>query len=311
MKKDSHLLLVRGLKRVLPICCMTMILNTSCQNEDNVLPEEGIAKLKIVTEVVESTSRNAIMGNSLPDGTSIGVVMVDDDDEDYQGLGYNNVRYTAVTVDGSQKWEATNGVTLSGENATLYAYHPWKDNVDIEKISVDLAGSQDDWMYATKVTGLSNTNSTALIEMHHALSNMRITLVKGDFVGTGNVSKITLTSQGIASQATLNGKTGELSGIQQQGAALDCSVKGTISDEPLELNVLFVPTETEDTPIKVDITVDNKVYTITSPEVTTEAGTSINFTLIQNSVMLVMDGVTVTPWSPVPNQSLDADKKKG
>lgn len=311
MKKDSHLLLVRGLKRVLPICCMTMILNTSCQNEDNVLHEEGIAKLKIVTEVAESTSRNAIMGNSLPDGTSIGVVMVDDDDEDYQGLGYNNVRYTAVTVDGSQKWDATNGVTLSGENATLYAYHPWKDNVDIEKISVDLAGSQDDWMYATKVTGLSNTNSTALIEMHHALSNMRITLVKGDFVGTGNVSKITLTSQGIASQATLNGKTGELSGIQQQGAALDCSVKGTISDEPLELNVLFVPTETEDTPIKVDITVDNKVYTITSPEVTTEAGTSINFTLIQNSVMLVMDGVTVTPWSQVPNQSLDADKKKG
>lgn len=310
MKKNSCSPMARDLRRYLPLCFLVMVLHGSCQKEETVLPDNGTAELEILTRLVENTSRNAIMGNSLPDGTSIGVVMVDEDEEDYQGLGYNNVRYTANSEDGSQKWNATNGVTLSGESATLYAYHPWKDNVDIEKITVDLSESQDDWMYATPVTGLSNTNSTALIEMKHALANMRISLVKGDFAGNGKVSKISLTSQGIASQATLNGKTGELSAIQQQGTTLDCGVNATISDEPVELNVLFVPTETEDTPIKVDITVDDKVYTITSPEVTTEAGTSINFTLIQNSVMLVMDKVTVTPWTEALNETLEVDKKK-
>ena len=294
-----------------PVYFLCLFLQVSCMNEETVLPEAPTARLEISAKVTSTVSRNAVKGTSLPDGSQIGVMVVDDGDSDYQDKSYDNVCYTASRINGTQKWSTTTDVSLSGEAATLYAYHPWKEGLDIENIPVNLAATQEDWMYATPVKGLDNSNYQAQIQLNHALANMNISLVKGNFKGAGKVSKVKLESEGIASAATLNAKTGELTAIQHQGEVLEVTCDGTLGNEPLEMDILFIPTEEENTPIKVDVTIDNKDYTVTSGPVTSQAGTSVNFTLIHNSVELVLTGVSVTPWTDVSkNDDLELHKPK-
>lgn len=299
------------IKKVLPMGLLLMTLHTSCQNEEMTPEKPQEAKLEIVTRIRNAVTRNVITGNTLPNGSSIGVMVVDATGTSYQDQVYNNVCYTAQAGSEGQEWVAQDGISLSGETAKLYAYHPWKPDTDIESIPVDLSTAQDDWMYATPVEGLNNTNHTAQIELKHALSNMRITLVKGNYVGTGKVSKVALVSEGMAVKAMLNAKTGALTGVQQQGESIVSNMNEQIGDEPLTIDLLFVPTTETDTPVKVDVTVDNTVYTVTSEPVTTQPGTQLNFSLIQNSTMLALGQVSVTPWTEIPKQEdMELEKVK-
>ena len=296
----------------LTLLCFLFLTVTGCQDTEDSPVDDRTEKLIISTSVGNMSSRGAIKTNNLADGKQIGVTVVDAGDEVYQKKDFNNVCYTAQTVNGTQQWLPEEGkdIMLGGVEGTLYAYYPWKEGLDIENIGIDLTeGKQVDWLYATKIEKLSNTNNKVQIKMNHALANMNISLVKGQYIGKGKVSKITFTSDAIASGATMNAKTGQLDDFQDAGVTFEYEVDAQLNDEPVQINVLFVPTEAHE-PITVKITVDNKTYTVESEPVNTQSGASYNYTLIQHAEKLEMTNLTVTPWNDKPQGTLEVDKKK-
>ena len=315
MTTENRTLAYRRFARTLKtvsLACVAACSMVSCYNETIPPQSEFDTPLLISAGVGQLPSRNAVTGNVLGSGSSIGVTVVDKSGTDYQEQGYHNVCYTASTgSDGSQQWTSTDPIMLSGESGTLYAYYPYRANTDIENINIDLAGDGvEDWMYATEVTELSSDNSHAQIKLNHALAKLKISLVKGNFVGEGKVSTIALTSTTAATGATLNARTGQLSNIKSAGTKLVYPVNQNLSDVPVEVDMLFVPTQQEAN-IKIDVTVDNKHYTATSTtSVTTTSGQSYSYTLVQNNVKLEISRVTVTPWHDNPQGTLETDKVK-
>lgn len=302
---------MRLLRRMM-LACTSALTIISCQNESVPSPDIFDTPLVISANVGGYPGRSVVTGNTLANGASIGVTVVDAGDSDYQKQNYNNVCYTAsVGTGGSQQWSTTTPIMLSGEAGTLYAYYPYKPDIDIENIGINLMDNEVvDWMYATKISNLSNDNSHAQIKLNHALAKLKVSLVKGNFVGTGKVTNISLTSGSAAMGATLNAKTGKLSNLTSTGTKLNYSINETLGDEPVELNLLFVPTNQTAT-VKIDVVVDNRHYTATADgTITSESGQSYNYTLIQNSTKVEISQVTVMPWTDNPQGTLESEKVK-
>ena len=309
-KDISFLLRARWTKmlRLVPVCVFSVCVFTACQDTEDTPVDDRTEPLSFSTCIGKKDSRSVVTGNNLGDGMKIGVTVVDAGDETYEDIDYNNVCYTASTVDGKQVWTGDKDIMLSGVEGTLYAYYPFDKNIDMQNISIDLLkDGQVDWLYAKKVEGLSNDNHVTRVTLQHALANMNISLVKGDFMGEGKISKVALTSGAVALAATLNARTGELTNLQMVGQTLEYAVNEKLADEPVSINILFVPTETENT-VTVEVTVDNRTYEIESPTVKTEQGTSYNYTLVQHSRLLEFGSITVTPWAEKPQGTMDVDK---
>ena len=271
---------------------------TSCTNEsENITSKEKQLQLNVAISRPES--RAVVTGNNLIDGSSIGVTVVDATGTAYQSQDYNNVCYTGNTVDGTQKWTPDRTVTLSGEPATLYAYYPWTEGVDVEAVPVDMTtADQNDWMYATPVTGLSDANAGATVSLHHALANIRLTLYKENYSGAGVVSSYSFQSDAFATGGTLNAKTGTFDALTGEGAALTRTVDYTLTDKAsaTAFDCMVVPTGASDD-IDVSVTVDGHTYTSTVAAISLTREVAYNLTLKLSSTGLSVTSVSLVDWN--------------
>ena len=95
-----------------------------------------------------------------------------------------NLKYT---YDGS-KWIAAEQYEVQKEQ-TVYAYHPYTENVDRPYVPVDLT-RQEDVMYGQCI--VTPDFPTAKPEMKHALSLIRVKLLRDEYMGTGLVTDVTV-----------------------------------------------------------------------------------------------------------------------
>lgn len=95
-----------------------------------------------------------------------------------------NLKYT---YDGS-KWIAVEQYEVQKEQ-TVYAYHPYTENVDMPYVPVDLT-RQEDVMYGQCI--VTPDFPTAKPEMKHALSLIRVKLLRDEYMGTGLVTDVTV-----------------------------------------------------------------------------------------------------------------------
>lgn len=95
-----------------------------------------------------------------------------------------NLKYT---YDGS-KWIAAEQYEVQKEQ-TVYAYHPYTENVDMPYVPVDLT-RQEDVMYGQCI--VTPDFPTAKPEMKHALSLIRVKLLRDEYMGTGLVTDVTV-----------------------------------------------------------------------------------------------------------------------
>ncbi|MBQ8189270.1 MAG: fimbrillin family protein, partial [Lachnospiraceae bacterium] len=191
---------------------------------------------------------------------------------------------------------------------TLYAYYPHDGNVDISAIPVDMtAADQTDWLYATPVTDVNEDKASVAVTLNHALANINVSLVKGSYVGTGNVTAISVKSDGIAPKGTFNAAqaTPDYTAFEDEGAALERTVTTTLGGSATD--IMVVPTGSSAT-ITFNVTVDGTVFTATSAAVELEKGSSYKYTLTLNSTFMGVSDVSVTPWNPVTKESLTLEK---
>ena len=280
---------------------MTLLAFTACTNEAEDAGQFLGQQLKINVGVNQHQGRAVVTGNNLVDASEIGVTVVDATGTAYQKQDYNNVRYTASTVDDKQVWTPDKDVTLSGEPATLYAYYPWVEGTDIGAIPVDMTEQeQKDWMYATPVENLNDANATANVTLHHALANFKLTVYKEEYSGAGQLSDFTLISDAFATGGTLNAKTGLFTAYTGEGATLARSVDYTLTDKAsaTPFDCMVVPTGDE-AAITASVTVDGHTYTSTTAPITLAKGKAYELVLKLTSTGLEVNEVTLTDWEKV------------
>ena len=278
---------------------------TSCTNESEVFNQSS-PKLDVKFGVALPQARAIFTDASLPSGSVVGAMLDDGTATDYDS--YSTLYFTATGTGDSQTWTPNTDVVLTETKGTLYAYYPHDGNVDISAIPVDMtAADQTDWLYATPVTDVNEDKASVAVTLNHALANINVSLVKGSYVGTGNVTSISVQSDGIAPKGTFKAAqaTPDYTAFEDEGAALERTVTTTLGGTATD--IMVVPTGSSTT-ITFNVTVDGTVFTATSAAVGLEKGSSYKYTLTLNSTFMSVSDVSVTPWNPVTKESLTLEK---
>jgi len=293
--------LLKGLLSLL----LTTSAFTSCTNESEVFKQSS-PKLDVKFGVALQQARAIFTDASLPSGSVVGAMLDDGTATDYDS--YSPLYFTATGAGDSQTWAPNTDVVLTETKGTLYAYYPHDGNVDISAIPVDMtAADQTDWLYATPVTDVNEDKASVAVTLNHALANINVSLVKGSYVGTGNVTSISVQSDGIAPKGTFNAAqaTPDYTAFEDEGAALERTVTTTLGGTATD--IMVVPTSSSAT-ITFNVTVDGTVFTATSAAVGLEKGSSYKYTLTLNSTFMSVSDVAVTPWNVVTKESLTLEK---
>ena len=291
---------------------------SSCDDSE-MMPGQGQSTgqegqcLSVTTHIGE-TSRS-VTGkpvDAFASGDEIGLFVSSGNVNDaYNGVAANkNVKSTFTTV-----WSQEPKVYLSNAQATIYAYYPYSAGTDDgTAVPVDHT-SQTDYMYATKVTGISNRQATAALTMNHALSLVQFNLKKQNYTGPGQLTAIKIANKAggsaLISQGTLNIQTGTIAkGASKEAVTKATNLPQTIGtwSESTYPKMLVIPTSataaTGD--IVISFTVDGLVYNWNVPSGTAwEQGKKNTYTVTLKGTELVVSPVTIEPWDTGLTQSGD------
>ena len=272
---------------------------TACNETEDSIPQVAKNRLKITVGVNQPQSRAIITGNVLPDASEIGIRL-----EGYDGI--TNTKFTAATQDGKQVWNPESDIVLNSTAGTLYAYYPYKAGTDLSAIAVS-TDTQTDYLYATPVGSVSEDKASVPVSMNHMLSNVNITINRGTYVGTGNITNITVYSDGFATGGTFNAAqaTPGFTSVTGTGDAIAQAVTATLDGTATD--IMVVPTGTAKA-VTFTATIDGVDYTATSSDVELEEGKSYEYTLSLNSTFMSTESVSVKTWTGITKESLTLEK---
>ena len=296
--KPVHLIAKGLLPLLLISACTTFI---ACNESENAIPQMASNRLNISVGIHQSQSRAGLITSAtLPEASEIGIKLDGYDDAD-------NIKFTAATQDSKQVWNPASDIVLDETKGTLYAYYPWKSGTDLSTIPVETA-SQTDYLYAEPVANVSEKNANVPVTMKHMLANVKIAINKGTYVGTGNISKIAIQSDGFATGGTFNAaqETPAYTATTGAGTAIESNAATTLGGTATD--IMVVPTGVAK-PITFTATIDDVDYTVTSSDVTLQNGNSYEYTLSLNSTFMSVSEVSVTPWEPVTKATLTLEKE--
>ena len=280
---------------------------TACNDADEAIPTQASNKLNITVGLNRPQSRAGIItGNTLADGSTIGILLDDGVNTDYDAV--NNIKFTASTQDAKQVWTPASDIVLSDTKGTMYAYYPYAEGTDLSAIPVETA-TQTDFLYATPVQNVNESNASVAVTMNHMLSNIKVSIARGTYVGTGNISNISVKSDGFATGGTFNAaqETPAFSSVTGTGDEISRNVTATLGGTATD--IMVVPTGTSKA-VTFTATIDDVDYTVTSSDVELEEGNSYEYTLSLNSTFMSIASVAVNPWTTVPKESLTLEKDK-
>ena len=276
---------------------------TACNNEES-LPTAG-KQLQLSFGINAPQSRAIFTDTKLPDNSPVGVRLSGYTD-------YANLVYTGTTTSGTQSWASTTSVTLTDTKGTLYAYWPQSNSVSIDAIDVDMtAADQTDWLYATPVTDVSEDKASVAVTMNHALANINVKVNKGSYLGAGNITNITVQSDGIALGGTFNAAqtTPGYTAFEDEGKPLSRTVTTTAGSAATD--IMIVPSG-KSAAITFLLTIDGIQFTATSAAVQLAMGNSYQYTLNLSDISTYMEisGFSVKAWNSTTGGTFELEEVK-
>ena len=250
-------------------------------------------RLNISVGIHQPQSRAGLITSAtLPEASEIGIKLDGYDDAD-------NIKFTAATQDSKQVWNPASDIVLDETKGTLYAYYPWKSGTDLSAIAIETA-SQTDYLYATTVTGISETKAYADVVMNHVLTNINLSFADGTYAGVGNITSVSVSGDGIATGGTFNAAQ-ETPGFVADsytgvGDAITNTTATTLGGNAIDIMVI---SNDASAPITIAATIDGVEYTATTTAVELAKGNSYQYTLTLNSTFMSVSKVAVTPWNNV------------
>lgn len=275
-------------KKLLLPAMMLAVAFASCNNDDDANFGNSRVALGVNVALEEmGGSRTMVKGNYLATGSEIGVcVVANSDGGNYDGHteGYINIPYMATGTEDpetdakEQTWGAkvaANQILLSGTEGKAYAYYPYQsaNDFDYTAIAVNVA-DQIDWMWSGAEGPLTDAKPSVGFTLKHAQTAVNVNVVRDDsYTGTGTISALTVTSDGLGATGTLNAQTGEFSDVTGQGTAIsiiDGAFTVTVDDDATldidesqkENPYMLIPASAEVKNFTITATVDTKPYNV-------------------------------------------------
>lgn len=267
-----------------------MVMLISCRDREEKLQREEVP-LSVSAGTVEYVSRAGSTSSSAFQG-ALGVCLVDETGETYNGNVYSNVLYEYQ--DGT--WSACDDIMLSARGGVLYAYSPFNEQVSsLSSIPVEVY-SQTDYLYAEPFKGLSKYAPDASLLMHHAMAAVRLVLVKGTYAGPGEVKSVQIFGDQMPVEAVLDASTGAISSHGGFGESVTVAVDKVLSFTPLSQEVLLLPCE-ETLALEIDLVFDGERRSVVVEDVTLQQGMMTRITLVVNDDGMVTSGVSLQDWT--------------
>ena len=311
---------------------------TACSNDDEMPTQMAQTnKSELVVNrvgVAELATKSGIRATSFSNQESLGLYiyrgdLTGDYNDDSRATSTVNVEYK-VAADNTTWSAPTQAIILSNIVGNVFAYYPYSAGNDTEhgtEIPITVAANQatgqsagtkddngqTDYMYATKVAGVSNMAPSVNLTMNHALAMASFVFVQTEdpklqYPGIGQVSKIVMQNGTGANKplktgdGTMNISTGVVTGGTEGSITVEGISTPTLldkTDASLVPHVLMYPAATVDAnDVKVTVTVDGNDYTVGLPEVTGGwlAGKNYQYTLTMKGTGLVVNRVTINEW---------------
>lgn len=209
----------------------------SCNRDSGMEVQLGIAS--VTPE--QLSAKSVISGDEFPEGSGIGLSLFKDSGAE-EPYGTGNVRYAL----GESGWTADQPIVMSdGTAGYLYGYYPYAAGTDIREIAVSSSVGGDDVMYAAQQDPVEPAEASSVkLTMKHALSFIGVKVRKGSYIGSGQLTALSLEGDGIACSGTLDAVTGVITpgstetfacspdvGIDAAGKVFECLiVPAVVSD---------------------------------------------------------------------------------
>lgn len=270
------------------------VIGVSCITESGLDLSCEKGSLLSLSYVVDSLHSKVIMNSSsLPDGSNVGVFLLDTPSSDYyHGRDYRNKAYK---VSGNQLINLDDNIELTSTFGVLYAYYPYFQGADICNLPVSLS-PQVDYMYAQAVGELNHLNSSVTLNMRHALSVLSLNVIKGDYAGDGNISELTVSGSHLAAKGTYDGRDGSIlarenfnSPILSDNGTFLLNTSGTLND------IILIPSGTSSDAV-ISVTLDGESKSVVIPGFKPEAGSRYYAVLSVNDIGLELSDISIENW---------------
>lgn len=274
---------------------------------DNRLPEpdvpSGVDRVPLELSVQASPAtqtKGLIYGTTMPDGSCLGIAVVEPDMDTYDGESYLNIPYEAVTKDGAQVWNPVDEpILLSTTSGNAFAYYPYSEDVtSLKEIPVKATSDhQVDYMYAKKINSVKKNTPTASMTLNHALCAVRLSIIRGTYKGEGVITSASVKGGILAGAAILNAMDGTLSSIEGAGEPIAPEMNPiTASSESNKIDILAVPSGAKST-IEIELCIDGRTVTLLSPrELNLSGGQIGSITITIDEGAAYVTSTDITEW---------------
>lgn len=286
--------------RLLLIGVFTLL--TSCSDMMDIseqppfLLEDGKELVVLVNN--QPISKACVESTYLPEGAEIGVFLRATDGSNYDGVAYNNIKYTSFGSESSQTWdvETYGAIRLTSQKGQAYAYYPWTSSAT-SQLKIPISNDGTDWMFSTESAfNLSSTNNVAQFTMAHAMTLIRCKVVKGNYVDTGLVTALSVSGSGLGTNGFMDLSQAKVTDITGAGTEIVENVTGQLGPDPFSGLLWAVPTG-EIGALSFKVTVDGNPYVASSNACEILSGKIYDYTLTVNSKGLDVSMVSVKNWS--------------
>lgn len=263
--------------------CLLLGLLSSCRTEE---VQQDPVHLKISSALISRAAKT-----EFKDGDRLGLYCLDEQERRYNDCpcSINN----PATYQGGE-WQLKHPVELSEESCYIYAYYPYSSSANDSRILPVESQSQTDYLYSVALSA-NRTAPSPRLQMRHALSLIRIQLLRGDYVGAGRVGEVYL--HGIYREGNLDLRSGRIDPIGTRSDEVHSFQTQLGEEQAIDLPILVIPQSCEGVDIR--FTIDGSNYVYSPPARSWEAGKEILYVLRvdPNSTLHLLATESIEGWT--------------
>ena len=292
---------MKAFRRLISAAALCSLL-AACQErlpepDSPVIGEEGVPlELEVIANPA-SVTRGPIYDTSLPEGSRIGVAIVENGLDTYDGKNLMNIPYEAKTKDGAQVWEAVNDpILLTHTYGNVYAYYPYSEEItSLKEIPLKASSThQVDYLHAKKVGSKRKNSPKASIYFYHILGIVRLSITRGTYTEAGVITAASIGGQGVAGKAMLNTIDARVTDYEDIGVPIGPPIEPfTISSEAQWRDIIVVPSKTA-AKAEIELCIDGRMVKVqTQKDIRIEGGyiNTINITIDKGSAYVTSTDV--------------------
>ena len=275
--------------------------------EPEITPVDDRAPLKLKVTSIQTPTKGTILSTGMPDGSCLGIAVMESGKTTYDGGSYLNVPYRASSSDGIQVWNPVQDpILLSNTTGYGYAYYPYSEEINtLESIPVHATSDhQIDYLISNKIYGLQKNNPNANVTMYHAISAVRLAVKRGTYEGEGVITSASIKGDALAGYAVLNAMTGTLSSIDDIGLKITPKMDPvTVTSDVQWIDILAVPSGQSST-VDIELCIDGKTTKLTTKAFALSQGylSRVNITVDKGSAYVTSTDVDEWTHDKVSNR---------